>query len=307
MACGVKTNKGIVGMDEQGRSRESILEAAKAKGMRTGLVVTCTITHATPACFASHVRSRKMEEQIAEQLLDNRVNVMFGGGRKFFLPFITGGGARMDGRDLIKEAKEAGYNYVDTAKELKSADGDYVLGLFASESLTTHKPEPSLGEMTEKAIKLLSKEGDGFFLMVEGSQIDWTCHRNDEEECIRQVVLFDEAVKAGIDFAMSDGRTLVIATADHETGGLIITGEEGGSNKPEAKWTSRGHTGMPVAVYAFGPGAGEFSGVYDNTEIAKKIARLLGIEDFAIIKQAWESSDSEAEIFSRLYLTGVSK
>ena len=313
MACGVKTKKGTVGMDAEGRRRENILEAAKAKGMRTGIVVTSSITNATPACFASHVSSRKMEEQIAEQLLDNRVNVMFGGGWKFFLPFITGGGVRTDGRDLIKEAKEGGYYYLDTADKLESAEGEYVLGLFAAGSLTTREPEPSLGELTEKAIKFLSKEegegeqGSGFFLMVEGSKIDRACHENNEEECVRQVLLFDEAVKAGIDFAMSKGRTLVVVTADHETGGLVITGEEGGSSKPEVKWSSKGHTAMPVAVYAFGPGAEEFSGVYDNTEIAKKTARLLGIDDFAIVKQAWESKDREAEIFSRLYLTGVSK
>jgi alkaline phosphatase len=117
----------------------------------------------------------------------------------------------------------------------------------------------------------------GFFLMVEGSQIDWACHSNDAAAAVRQTLLFDQAVAAAADFALRDGHTLVIVTADHETGGLTFT-QEKGQVKPH--WSTKGHSGAPVPVWAVGPGAAQFAGVQDNTEIPKKIARLLGITPF---------------------------
>jgi alkaline phosphatase len=114
--------------------------------------------------------------------------------------------------------------------------------------------------------------------MVEGSQIDWACHDNDLKNAVRQTLLFDQAVAAAIDFALRDGRTLVIVTADHETGGLTFTGNKRGS--PTVHWSTKGHTGAPVPIYALGPGAEAFAGVYDNTEVARKLARLLRIHPF---------------------------
>lgn len=190
--------------------------------MATGLVATSTITHATPAAFAAHVKERRDEATIASQLLENRVNVLMGGGKRFFLPQSEAGSKRQDERDLIAEAEKVGYSFVQTKEELKASAGDYLLGLFQLGALTTHPPEPSLAEITAKAIELLSRNEKGFFLMAEGSQIDWAGHANDPDETIRQTLLFDEAVKVALDFAVKDKHTLVIATADHETGGMGI-------------------------------------------------------------------------------------
>jgi len=287
LACGIKTNNGMIGMAPDETPYYSILEAAQAKGMATGLVVTCTMSHATPASFGSHVKSRKMEPEIAEQLIGNRINVLFGGGRKYFLPKSHSDSGRKDDRDLLAEAEDAGYTVIGTANQLRWARGPLVLGLFQVDAMTTLKPEPMLAEMTEKAIHILDetatdsrKYGRGFFLMVEGSQIDWACHANNAEACIRQTLLCDEAVRAAVDFAIADGRTLVVVTADHETGGLTIP--EGSLKGDEIKvhWSTKGHSASPVPVYAIGPKSETFGGVYDNTEIPQRIAQALGIKPF---------------------------
>jgi alkaline phosphatase len=290
LASGVKTKNGMIGMTPDEQSYCTILEAAKEKGMATGLVVTSTISHATPACFASHVKSRKTEDKIAEQLIANRVNVLFGGGKKFFLPKSAPKSGRKDDIDLLAAAKEAGYEYVETAEAMQSLHGSYALGLFQLEGLKTVPPEPNLASLTYKAIELLrrvkpdsAKDKAGFFLMVEGSQIDWECHANRANGSVRQTLLFDQAVQVAVDFALQNGHTLVIVTADHETGGLTLIGG-GNEDKPDAKltvrWSTKGHSGVPVAIYTMGPGAAQFAGVQDNTEIPKKIAQLLGIKPF---------------------------
>jgi len=285
LASGIKTNNGMLGMTPDGTSYQTILEAAKAKGTATGLVVTSRITHATPAAFASHVTSRKMQDKIAEQLIANKVNVLFGGGEEYFLPKSSGKSKRNDEKDLIKQAKETGYLYIRTAEELRTARHPHILGLFQLGSLTTVAPEPSLAELTTKAIDILNREGKshkkrGFFLMVEGSQIDWACHDNDATRTIRQTLLFDQAVKAAIDFALKDKHTLVIVTADHETGGLTIKGGSLKGDDLDVDWSTDGHSAMPVPIYALGPKAGIFAGTYDNTEVPRKFAELLGISPF---------------------------
>ncbi|MHC4194395.1 MAG: alkaline phosphatase [Planctomycetota bacterium] len=280
LATGFKTNNGMVGVSPEGKRYLTILEAAKDTGMATGLVVTSTIYHATPASFGAHVKSRKNKAKIAEGLLESKINVMFGGGRGHFLPKSDPNSKREDERDLISEAKKAGYSYVQSAKELKSAYGPFLLGLFQVKGLTTKAPEPSLAELTEKAIEILSKKQKGFFLMVEGSQIDWACHAKNADNAVRQTLRFDEAVKSAVDFALKDKQTIVVVTADHETGGLIVKGKDLQCKELEVYWTGKGHSGLPVAVYAFGPGAEIFGGVYDNTEVPKKIAGLLKIKSF---------------------------
>jgi len=292
LACGVKTNNGMIGMAPDGQAYISILEAAKAKGLATGLVATCTMTHATPASFGSHVRSRKLEPAIAEQLIANKVNVLFGGGRKYFLPKSDAGSGRKDEIDVIAQAREAGYKCIQTPAELRSVnDNDsHLLGLFQLDALTTAEPEPSLALLTRKAIRVLkranlnSTDGRyGFFLMIEGSQIDWECHANKAAGSIRQTLLFDQAVEAAVDFAQRDGNTLVIVTADHETGGMTLIGggnEDKGDSDLAVRWSTKGHSGTPVGIWALGPGAMRFAGVQDNTDIPKKIALLLGIRPF---------------------------
>ena len=117
--------------------------------------------------------------------------------------------------------------------------------------------------------------------MVEGSQIDWACHANNEDNTVRQTLLFDEAVRCAIDFAMKDRQTLVVVTADHETGGLSVTDGKYDCSNIKAEWTTKGHSGVPVIVYAFGPKATSFTGVYDNTDLPAKIAKSLEINNFA--------------------------
>jgi len=292
MATGVKTKNGMIGVDPDERAYLTLLEAAQAKGMPTGLVATSAITHATPASFAAHIRSRKMETKIAEQLIANKVNVLFGGGREFFLPKSHPKSGRKDDLDLIARAQEAGYEVIETASELRSSRGPHLLGLFQLEALTTAESEPSLALLAVKAIQVLrhaclesnARDGKpGFFLMIEGSQIDWACHDNDAVEAIRQTLLFDQAIEAAVDFALRDGRTLVVVTADHETGGLTLTGsgnEEKGDADLTAHWSTKGHTGTPVPLWAIGPGAAHFAGVQDNTDIPKKIAQLLSLRPF---------------------------
>ncbi|MBN2129849.1 MAG: alkaline phosphatase [Sedimentisphaerales bacterium] len=287
LATGIKTNNGMIGMAPDEQPYGTILELARADGMATGLVATSAITHATPASFAAHVTSRKMETTIAEHLIANRINVLFGGGRKFFLPKGAPDSARKDDRDLIAEAKEAGYTYIETTAELRAVRHRHLLGLFQPEALTTEAPEPSLELLTKKAIGALRRANvgsagrrKGFFLMVEGSQIDWACHDNDADNMIRQTLLFDQAVAAAVDFARKDGRTLVIVAADHETGGLTFTAADKEGAGPKVHWSTKGHSGAPVPIYAFGPNAETFAGVYDNTEIPRKIARLLDLGPF---------------------------
>lgn len=279
LATGFKTNNGMISVLPDGRRVKTILESMQDKGARTGLVATSTITHATPAVFASHVRSRGNEVEIAAQLLENKIDVLIGGGRFFFLPQSEKGGKREDGRNLIDEAKSSGFVYAQNKEELRAAKGKKLLCLLKMGSLSTNRDEPMLDELTSEAIGRL--KGDrGFFLMVEGSKIDWACHGNDARYCLKEMLLFDEAVKVAMEFALEDKETLVIVTADHETGGLVINGRNSETGELELNWSNKGHTATPVPLYALGPGAEEFSGVYDNTEVPKRIAKLLGIKDF---------------------------
>ena len=296
MACGIKTNNGMIGMDPEEVTYYSVLELLSEKGYRTGLVSTSAITHATPASFASHVKARGMQTDIASHLLDNQVDVMFGGGRKFFLPKGTEKGTRKDKRDLLEEAGQMGYRVADTRQELRDFNQLPAIALFADEGMTTFDPEPSVAEMSQKAIELLSQKTSksvfaskpNFFLMIEGSQIDWAAHANDTDRVIRQTLLFDLAVHEAIEFAKRDKNTLVIVTADHETGGLILKDKE---NAVEAEWSSNTHTASDVPVYAFGPGSEQFSGVLDNTDIAKRIAELTGLKEFPILRTQSEITE----------------
>lgn len=274
MACGIKTDNKRIGMDNLGKSYHSILELAEEDGKRSGLVTTARISHATPAVFAAHVESRKNEDEIAVQILSRDIEVLLGGGRRHWEA-----GERADGRDLLAEARAKGYALADTGEEFRELKGEKILGLFQDGHLTTFPPEPTIADMTRKALATLDRDEDkGFFLMVEGARIDHAGHANNADNAVKQTLLFDLAVRAALDFARRDGHTLVVATADHETGGLIVSGG-GLTDRPEANWSTRGHSAMDVPVYAYGPGAIGFTGVMDNTELAAKLAATLGIGD----------------------------
>lgn len=276
LACGIKTHNGMLGLGPDRRPYKNLIEAARELGKRTGLVATAAISHATPAAFASHVRSRKDDQEIAAQILEQKINVIFGGGKEYWRP-----GNRNDGRDLLAEAESMGYAIVSGRQEMRSAKGGLVLGLFSEGHPETFRPEPMIAEMTDKALQLLSAEENGFFIMIEGSQIDWASHANNSDNAIRQTLLFDQAVRKAVKFAVEDRHTLLLVTSDHDCGGLTVFGK-GGEHPIEAKWSTGGHSAMDVPVYAYGPGSDRFSGVLDNTELAIRVARLMGVEDFPL-------------------------
>ncbi|MFD1134577.1 alkaline phosphatase [Paenibacillus urinalis] len=217
-ATGVKTNNGMISTSPDGKELKTILEAMEEKGKSSGLVATSTITHATPAVFASHVASRSDESAIAPQLIDNDVDVIMGGGKKYFPD------------SLINEAKKDGYQYISSKGDLKRAErSDKLIGLFADSGMapeldreTTN--EPSLQEMTETALKVLNKDKDGFFLMVEGSQIDWAGHDHDAAWAMKDSEAFEKALESVLEFAKKDKNTLVVVAGDHDTGGMSVGG-----------------------------------------------------------------------------------
>lgn len=229
MATGVKTNNGVIGLDTDGNELQTILETSKENGKSSGLVATSTITHATPASFASHVESRNNETEIAGQLLANEVDVILGGGKNNFLPASQGG--NQEEVNLIEHAKDNGYQFVETQsdllnnKDIALQKGEKLLGLFADDALApelhrAETEEPSLAEMTGAAIDILNENKKGFFLVVEGSQIDWAGHANDAGYAMTEIQAFEKAVEEAINFAEEDGQTLVVVAGDHDTGGM---------------------------------------------------------------------------------------
>ncbi|MEO0225368.1 MAG: alkaline phosphatase [candidate division WOR-3 bacterium] len=282
LASGVKTNIFAIGVDPLGNPFRTVLEACQRQGMSTGIVVTSSITHATPATFAAHCSSRSAEPEIAEQLIYKKVNILLGGGKEFFLPKKVAGSKRVDNRNLIKEAKKLGYTFVDNKESLIKTEKNYILGLFQMGHMLTDSAEPSLALMTQKAIEILSQDPDGFFLMVEGSQIDWKCHTNQTDSMIEQTLMLDEAVKVGLEFALRDSHTIVIVTADHETGGLGILGGAITGDSLICGWLSKDHTAIMVPIFAFGPKAMMFTGVHENSEIPSILARITEIEPFPV-------------------------
>ncbi|MBC7343567.1 MAG: alkaline phosphatase [Clostridia bacterium] len=272
MATGYKTNNNWMSVLPDGTVVPTILEQAEKIGKATGLVTTTQVAHATPAAFASHIMNRNDFNTIAVEELASGVDVLMGGGRNNF-------DARPDGRDLITVAKNKGYTYVSTAAEMQAASANRLLGLFhADNGLTPMKKrpadttEPTLSQMTAKALETLQKDPDGFFLMVEGGQIDWESHANNFDGMIGEGVEFDNAVQKALDFVSQHPDTLLIVTADHETGGLTYNEADG-----SYKWSSNDHTGATVAVRAEGPGADQFkTAEIDNTDIARKIAAVAG-------------------------------
>jgi alkaline phosphatase len=275
LATGVKTNNGIISMAPDGKRLKTILELAEEKGKSTGIISTKSITDATPAVFVAHVINRSQKEDIAIQMISSRVNVILGGGKKYFLP-QSEGGSRADGRNLLDEAKKRGYDVFDTTDAMKQSTSKLIIGLFAQDSMLNQPSEPTIAEMTAKAISALAKNGKGFFLMSEGAKIDTESHGNNAVGMTKETLWFDDAVHTALDFAKKDKSTLVIVTADHETGGLAVLDPDSDAPKFKAGWVSKGHSANMVPVYAFGPSADRFSGTHDNTDIPKTFAGLWG-------------------------------
>jgi Alkaline phosphatase len=285
LAGGVKTNNKSVAMTPDGKKVQSILEAARNRGMATGIVVTSSLADATPACFGAHAPGRWLKSRIAAGLLASGTDLLLGGGSAHFLPRSREGSLRDEERDLVREAGDAGYAVCRTKEELAEAPDGKILGLFARDDMTTEPPEPTLAGMTVEAIRRLGRNRRGFFLLVEGSLIDSRAHDNLLEETLDQTLKFDEAVGAALDFAKKDGRTLVVVTADHDTGGLSVVDGTVDGAVLKVTWGGDNHTGEAVPLFAFGPGAGLFGGFKDNTEIPRIFARLIGAADFPKISE----------------------
>jgi len=250
LASGVDSPSESIGLDINGDPVDSVLEIAKRLGKATGLVSDTRLTHATPAAFASHQRHRSLESKIAEDMLETRVDVMLSGGLRYWIPKSandkgdlykklmkqTGGNIkikskRKDEKNLLAEANSAGYAVIHTKDSLKNAKGDKLLGLFSYSGMqngiaysnskdSAERTMPSLKEMTMKALDVLSQDPDGFFLMVEGGQIDWSAHNNDAGTMLHEMLKFDETIQYVYEWIKDRNDTLLVVTADHETGGF---------------------------------------------------------------------------------------
>lgn len=278
IATGHKTGNNIIGQGGQGQEYESILELAGKMGKATGLVTTTEVTHATPAAFAAHEADRDEAKAIAlDYLRGAQPDVLMGGGAWVWPP------------SLLEEARRLGYSTVFTKRELDTLDFSGVkklLGLFAHShmafALERGSQEPSLGEMTLKALEVLQRDPDGFFLMVEGGRIDHAGHNNDLKRLIHELLDFDETIGMALSKLETSQETLLIVTADHETGGLTIVGPDGHlptkGEMVEVRWATRSHTAADVPIWAQGPGAEAIKGMMDNTGVFSLIKSAIGID-----------------------------
>lgn len=273
LSSGIKTCNLCIAVDTLGNPYKTILEYAEESNLSTGLVSTSAITHATPASFIAHEISRDNYENIARDFLDVDIDIFIGGGKKYF-------SERTDSLNLLDSLRNNHYSITDGIENLDTKTN----GKFAVFTAENHNPEMYKGRgnmlpvSTEKAINVLSKNEKGFFLMVEGSQIDWGGHDNDINYVVTETIDFDEAVGKALEFAIEDGETLLIVTADHETGGLTLTDGDLDKKTIKAEFSTDYHTGVMVPVFAYGPGAEDFMGIYENTDIFEKMMKNLGIK-----------------------------
>lgn len=342
-STGRKTVNGTIGMSPDGNDVENLAEWCRKNGKSVGLVTTTTVTHATPACFAVHCSERKRESEIAELFLGSGVEVLMGGGLRYFPDALQ------------KQFRDRGYTFALNRQEMMGTREPHLIGLFSPSHMDFEidrdpAVQPSLEEMALKALKVLDEDKDGFFLMIEGGRIDHACHAHDAGTLVRDVAAFDLAVRAAVAFAEREGNTLVLVTADHACGGLAITekvnierlraqkasAEKMGRLVNDGKqdlsavlreWSgidpdeetvkqirgledigtapyglqnaiahvlseqagigwhplhiqathlvTKGHDGADVALYAWGPRAGDFTGVLENTEVGVRIRRAM--------------------------------
>jgi len=269
ISCGVKTYNGAIGVDADTLAVKTILEEAEEKGLSTGLVSTSAITHATPASFIAHQPFRGMYEAIAADFLNTDIDVIIGGGVAHFTQ-------RADKRNLLKELQDKGYEVeLEMDKISKVKDGKLV-GLTAGvHNGRVAERGDMLPVATKTALNILDNNDKGFFLMVEGSQIDWGGHANSTIYIVEEMLDFDQSIGKALDFAAKDGETLIVITADHETGGLAVTGGDMNTGLVKGAYTSKDHTGVMVPVFAYGPGAEEFTGIMENTDLHAKMKELL--------------------------------
>jgi len=273
IATGKKTYNNAIGVGIDSLPLKTILEIAEENRLSTGLIATSIIVHATPAAFVAHQKHRNMYNEIATDFITSEIDLFIGGGRKYFEN-------RNDSINLTDSLRKRGYQIAYDTSELKNTEALKIAALLAND----HLPGISEGRgnmlslALEVAIRNLSANDNGFFLMLEGSQIDWACHDLDTNDIILEVLDFDRAVGRALEFAARDKNTLVIVTADHETSGIAITGGDLKTGRVEMKFANDKHTGLPVPVFTYGPGAENFAGFYENTEIFHKMMQSFGFK-----------------------------
>ena len=276
IATGYRTKNQYLAMDTSYNKLYTIFEHAEKLGLSTGVVVTDEVVGATPAAFVTHHYSRREKREIAKQFLDIDLDVVIGGGAKYFL-LADSRHSDEQKVSLVDELKSNGYNLYYDFKELsKSIHSDKVFALLADDGLQkADKRDYSLAELTSLALNNLSANEKGFLLLVEGAQIDWAGHDEDVDYLLSEMDDFSGALKVALGFAEKDGNTLVLVTSDHETGGMAVTQGSFDGESLEIEFINSDHTAGFVGVFAYGPGEKRFGGIYDNYLIGRKIFYLL--------------------------------
>lgn len=286
-ACGVKTYNGAIGVSDDSTHVANLVEIVSKKNIQTGMIATSSITHATPASFFAHTLSRGSADTIASHLVSSEVDFFAGGGLQYF-------NKRKDNRKLLTELRAKNF-LVDTTAlgSIENIQTQEKVGyLLADDAMPKmlSKRGTFLPDATELAIQFLSKNQSNFFIMAEGSQVDWGGHANDGDYLVSELIDFDDTIGIALDFAEKNGNTLVIVTADHETGGFTLaaskkTRDDGTEYSDYSEvgmtFSTGGHSATLIPVFAYGPGSEEFNGVYQNNDIFKKILKVT----------QWQSAD----------------
>lgn len=268
LATGHKTNNGMVGVTPDGTPVKSLAEEAMEKGKKAGTAVTCRINDATPAAFFSHSESRNNQEDIVAQFAESGIDFLAGGGIRYWQN-------RKDGRDIVEEVKAKGYAFATTKEEMMAVQEGPMIALMADQELDYSLDRGDiLPSAVAKAIELMDNK-KGFFLMVEGSMIDDGGHSNKAGITMEEIFDFDRAVGVALEWAAKDGETLVIVTADHATGGMTLLGGSIDGKNIKVNYSTKGHNGIALPVFAWGPHSEDFTGFYENTELSDRIRKLI--------------------------------
>lgn len=275
MSCGVKTFNSAIGVDADSMPVVTIMELARDAGYKTGFVVTSSVVHATPAAFYAHVDSRGSYEEIAHQLSAAEIDVFVGGGERYFYNRYA------DDDDLIDEMKQKDYEVIhhydmNGMRRMESIARDKKIACFTAfeDPVRAYSGRSYLPWMVSKTMDALEKRSaKGYFMMVEASQIDWAAHANDPDWLTYEMQDAYDMLEILLDKVRKDQETLLIVTSDHECGYMSLKGKR----SPRVEFNSKSHTPQMVPVFASGPGAVEFQGIYDNTEIFEKMKRLMGL------------------------------
>jgi alkaline phosphatase len=282
-ACGVKTNNGAIGVADDSTVVKNLVEIASLKNIKTGMIATSSITHATPAGFYAHTLNRGSAEIIALQLVQSDIDFFAGGGLQYF-------NKRKDGRNLLNTLHDKQF-FMDTVAltDFSTIQSSQKAGYLLAKDEMPPASEGRgnfLSKATELAIHFLSKDDSNFFMMAEGSQIDWAAHDNNAQYLVSELIDFDDAIGKALDYAEKDGHTLVIVTSDHETGGFTLAAkmkktEDGKEHSFYSDYSeigmtfsTTGHSATLIPVFAYGPGSEEFAGIYENTNIFDKILKV---------------------------------